>query len=285
MNYKVAYSGSAAFIELPSGIDLKATFECGQAFRWKEVAPGAYEGVAGGQRARIARTETGITISPCDEAAFGFWRHYLDLEGDYRAWAKELSLDDTLRPMAERCVGMRVLNQPIWECLISFILSSNNNVKRISGIVERLCERYGLDRGGYFAFPTPHALAQAGAEGIAECGAGYRAEYVAEAARAVASGALDPESLPGVGYEAAKAALTKLKGVGEKVADCVLLYSCGYREAFPVDVWVRKAVTSYYPCAGKSARDIHAFADKRFGKLAGLAQQYLFYFERCLKED
>jgi N-glycosylase/DNA lyase len=187
--------------------------------------------------------------------------------------------------MSACCGGMRILNQPIWECLISFILSSNNNVKRISGIVERLSERFGEDMGGYYVFPTPHALAQAGAEGVAACGAGYRAEYVAEAARAVASGTLDLECLPRLGYAEAQAKLMKLLGVGEKVADCVLLYSCVYREAFPVDVWVRKAVTSYYPTAGKTPKEIHAFADRRFGKLAGLAQQYLFYFERCIKEN
>jgi N-glycosylase/DNA lyase len=278
------YLDKTAYIDLPSGIDLAATFECGQAFRWKAAASGVYEGMAGDRRARIALTDKGISISPCGEVDFeSFWRHYLDLDYDYEARAGELMLDDTLAPMAARCRGMRILNQPIWECLVSFILSSNNNVKRISGIVERLCACFGEDMGGYFAFPAAEALAQAHESAILTCGAGYRAAYVWAAAKAVAGG-FDVERLPGMGYDAAKRELMKLDGIGEKVADCVLLYSCGYREAFPVDVWVRKAMTVYYPESGKSAKEMRAFSERKFGSLAGLAQQYLFYYERCLKK-
>ena len=179
---------------------------------------------------------------------------------------------------------MRLLNQPVWECLVSFLLSSNNNVKRISGIIERLCKCFGKDMGGYFAFPTAEMLAGAGEDNIFACGAGYRAVYVAEAAGAVAAG-FDLEGLPKMGYDAAKKELMKLKGVGEKVADCVLLYSCGYREAFPVDVWVQRAVEKRFPDAGRTGREYREFAAKRFGRLAGLAQQYLFHFERSLKRE
>jgi N-glycosylase/DNA lyase len=188
-----------------------------------------------------------------------------------------------LAPLIPRCAGLRILRQPIWECLVSFLLSSNNNVKRISGIVERLCKRYGRDMGGRFAFPEAETLAKAGEAGIKACGAGYRAAYVAEAARAVAGG-FEPDALRHMGYEAAKKELLRLKGAGEKVADCVLLYSCGYGEAFPVDVWVLRAMHNYFPEAGKSAKEIRLFAAERFGVLSGLAQQYLFHYERSMKD-
>lgn len=278
------YLNHTAYIALPFPIDLAATFECGQAFRWKMASPGVYEGIAGERFARVARTESGISISPCDEPAYeGFWRGYLGLDGDWAAWSAELMRCEALTPAVSRCAGLRILRQPVWECLVSFILSSNNNVKRISGIVERLCARYGRDIGCRFAFPGAESLASAGEAGIRACGAGYRAEFVAEAARAVMNG-FDPEALSRIGYEAAKKELLKLKGVGEKVADCVLLYSCGYGEAFPVDVWVGRAMRNYFPEAGRTPKELRAFAAKKFGKLAGLAQQYLFHYERCLKD-
>lgn len=280
------FSQGTAFIPLDCRIDLDATFACGQAFRWRPDGPDAWVGVAGRHRARIAAVDGGITVTPCDEAFYeGFWRHYLDLDGDYAAWEQELACDDVLAPMAACCGGLRLLNQPIWECLISFLLSSNNNVKRISGIVERLCTAYGEDMGGYFAFPTADALCaagEAGVAGVAACGAGYRAAYVVRTAQAVAGG-FDLGSLPLMGYEAAKNELMQLHGVGEKVADCVLLFSCGYREAFPVDVWVQRAMGIHFSDAGTTAKAIRSFAHGRFGKLAGLAQQIMFHFERTRK--
>jgi len=184
----------------------------------------------------------------------------------------------------DACGGMRILNQPAWECLVSFILSSNNNVSRISGIVERLCERYGADIGhDRRAFPDAARLAAEGPDCIKACGAGYRARFVAAAAEAVAGG-FDLDALPRMGYEAAKKELMRLDGVGEKVADCVLLFSCGCREAFPVDVWVNRAVPSYYPEAGRNPRELRAFARRHFGELAGLAQQYIFHYERVMKQ-
>ncbi len=274
------FSHDTAYIPVQGCFDLEATFACGQAFRWRQAETGAWEGVAGQHRAWVSRTECGIAITPCDEALYeGFWRHYLDLDGDYATWQSTLSQDCVLAPMAACCGGLRILNQPVWECLVSFLLSSNNNVKRITGIVERLCAAYGEDMGGYRAFPTAEALGLAGEAGIKACGAGYRAAYVARAAQAVMDG-FDLESLPRIGYDAAKEQLMQLHGVGEKVADCVLLFSCGYREAFPVDVWVRRAMNLHFACEGKTPNDVRRFAFDRFGMLAGLAQQILFHFER-----
>lgn len=282
---QVSYEKNTAYIEIPGGVDLSATLGCGQAFRWRPAGPGAWEGIAGGRFARIAETVDGIAISPCGEPDFeGFWRHYLDLDRDYGEVAARLGADERLHGVVRACGGMRILNQPVWECLVSFILSSNNNVARISGIVGRLCDRFGCDLGhGRRAFPHAERLAEAGEGGIRACGAGYRAAYVARAA-AAALGGFPLGALPGMGYAEAKRTLMRLDGVGEKVADCVLLFSCGYREAFPVDVWVGRTVPQYFPEAGKSPAELRAFARERFGELAGITQQYIFHYERVLKK-
>lgn len=281
----VEYRHGSAFVKIAGEFDIAATFGCGQAFRWRALPGGLYEGVAGNHRAVITKTDSGISIVPCDETLFeGFWRHYLDLDRDYAVCAGVLSGEAALSSVMACCGGMRILNQPIWECLISFILSSNNNVRRISGIIEKLCERYGTDMGGYFAFPTPVQLDEAGEQGIQACGAGYRAAFIARTASAVLEG-FDLDSLPALGYEAAKAKLIQLHGVGEKVADCVLLFSCGYGEAFPVDVWVKRSVPLYFPDAGSTAANMRRFAATRFGRLAGLAQQMIFHYERVVKTE
>ncbi len=281
----VRFLDGAALVSIPGGIDLNATFGCGQAFRWRPQPDGAWQGVAGVYRATIARTAEGIRIDPCDEAAFeGFWKRYLDLDCDYSACEAALACDEVLAPMVRRCGGLRLLNQPVWECLVSFLISSNNNVKRIEGIVERLCMRYGQDMGGYHAFPAPQAILAAGEESLRACGLGYRAAFVWRTAQRVCEGfPLDP--LPEMGFEQAKQLLLTLHGVGEKVADCVLLFSCGYREAFPVDVWVHRAVTAAFTDAGSSPKELRAFARRRFGALAGLAQQVLFHYERICKKE
>jgi N-glycosylase/DNA lyase len=279
----VTYENDTAYIDLPCGIDLDATFNCGQVFRWKKGSRGGYEGMAGSHRARVERTPGGIAISPCDPALFeGFWQHYFDIGYDYASCEAVLAQDEVLAPMTESCRGMHILNQPVWECLVSFLLSSNNNVKRISSIIERMCTLYGQDMGGYFAFPTAQALANAGEDGLRLCGMGYRASFVRQAASAVLEG-FPLDALPLLGYDAAKAELLNLHGVGEKVADCVLLFSCGYREAFPVDVWVHRAMAGVFGDAGNTTSELRTFARLRFGKRAGLAQQYLFHYERNCK--
>ncbi len=276
----VAYRGDTAHVALPGGMNLERTFQCGQAFRWALTDDGGCVGVAGRYRVTVRVTADGLTITPCDEAAFeGFWRRYLDLERDYNTLEERLAADPVLTPVVAGCRGMRLLNQPVWECLTSFLLSSNNNVRRISGIVERLCASLGEDCDGWYAFPTPRAMLEAGEEALRACGAGYRAAYLWRAAREVCAG-FPVEELPRMGYGRAKEQLMTLHGVGEKVADCVLLFSCGYGQAFPVDVWVARAMAKHYPQSGGTAAAQRAFALEHFGDLAGLAQQLLFHYER-----
>ena len=281
----VTYREGTDYITIPGGMDLERTFLCGQAFRWAMQPDGSCTGVAGGARVTIRTTADGIAVSPCDRAAFeGFWRRYLDLDRDYGALEGTLARDEVLAPVVTSCRGMRLLNQPVWECLASFLLSSNNNVKRISGIIDRLSERFGQDCGDCHDFPTAEALFAAGEDAIRACGAGYRAGFLWRAAQAVSLG-FPLAELPTMGYRAAKEKLLELHGVGEKVADCVLLFSCGYGQAFPVDVWVRRAMEKHFPQSGSTAALQRAFAEERFGELSGLAQQLLFHYERIVKKE
>jgi len=173
-----------------------------------------------------------------------------------------------------------VMRQPPFETLISFIISANNNVKRITGIVDAICRRFGapLDEDA-FDFPTAEALAARTEEELKSCGAGYRARFIIEASRMVADG-FDLEVVSRMPFLDARSALTALPGVGQKVADCVALYGMGFAESFPADVWMRRVLCGLYGYKGKNDKDMRAFVDERFGRYAGIAQQYLFHYAR-----
>ena len=185
--------------------------------------------------------------------------------------------------------GMRILNQEVWECLASFILSQNNNVPRIKGIIRRISERFGekltLSDQVDYSFPTPQSLAQAGAETLFNCRMGYRALYLWEAASAIAEGRFDFEALKGMPYAEAKATLMRFKGIGEKVADCVCVFSLGHIEAIPIDVWMKRIVEQVYLRRKASIREIREFTNNYFGEYLGYAQQYLFHYARTIGLD
>ena len=248
-----------------------------QAMRWG-FAPdgGGYTGVAFGRVLHVTQDGGSIMLHGVDRAAYeAVWADYFDLARDYEALSDAFCGDEALRTAYAFSRGIRILAQDPWETLCSFILSQNNNIPRIRKIIASLCERFGAPIAGtpFYAFPTAERLAEAGMEGLAEIRCGFRAKYVADAAARVASGALDLEALRKQSYETAKAALMTVYGVGAKVADCVLLFSLGFYEAFPVDVWVKKVIAKYYG---------EGFDGRRFGAYAGVAQQYLFYYERSL---
>lgn len=254
--------------------DVEAIFTCGQAFRWHKTKDG-WQGIAMDKMLTIGQLDDGIVLD-CPKEDVPFWVHYLDLDYDYQAVRDRLILDIDLRPAIEAMPGLRFLNQPFYECLISFIISANNNIPRIKKIIEALSERYGKKvADGCYGFPTAKALANAKEEDVRACGAGYRASYIIEASNTVQEG-FDHENLRTMPLDEARIALTALKGVGCKVADCVLLFSCHHRAAFPVDTWVRKAMAELY---GESLKDkaIREIAKERFGEHGGLAQQYLFH--------
>lgn len=254
----------------------------GQAFRWKPCDEGFF-GVALGKAVTAVQQGDMLTLQGVGADEADAFLHYFDLQRDYGAVKATYAADPFLREGMEYAPGMRVLNQPPFETLISFIISANNNVKRIMGIVETLCERYGAPLDGGYDFPTPEVLASLSEDELKACGAGYRARFISGAARAVADG-LDLKSIARMPYELARQELAKLPGVGLKVADCTALYSMGFTQAFPADVWMRRVLCGAYGYSGKNDKQMRAFVDEKFGALAGLAQQYLFHYARHHKE-
>lgn len=213
-----------------------------------------------------------------------YFVNYFDLRRDYRGIKSALSGYPNLKDAVAFGSGIRILNQDPQETIFSFILSANNNIPRIRGIIERLCERFGEDMGGYKAFPTAERLASAKIEELKACGMGYRAEYILNTARDIRDGF--PLDLDGMDTQTARKHLSSLKGVGGKVADCILLFGYHRGDVFPTDVWIERVYNKYYASCGSCSRNEMA---KRlaslFGDLSGYAQQYLFYYIRSNKES
>jgi N-glycosylase/DNA lyase len=276
-------------IQGSAGVDLRRTLESGQAFRWRweAGAPAIAAGIVGRRVVRLASAAGGIRLlSPATEDVRESIRRYLGVmprDAHPRRAEAALAADPVLARVLPHTAGLSLLAQDPWEILISFIVSQNNNIPKIRRSIDGLARALGepLD-GGAFAFPTPERLASARTRTLAACALGYRAPYVRAAARRVAGGRLDLAALARGDPETARAALLDVPGIGEKVADCVLLFGLSHRTAFPVDVWVRRAVERLYFRGRRCAlRDIRAFARERFGPLAGYAQQHLFVYARA----
>lgn len=254
-------------------LDIVKTFECGQCFRWNAEEDGTYYGVAMGYGAKVWQENGSVYIRSAAPEAL--WRDYFDLERDYALISRDFYIGDYLSACTEYGMGIRILRQEPWEALCSFIISQCNNIKRIKGIVERLCQLYGepleLEGRQLYSFPGADKLAGLNAADLAPLRCGYRAEYIIIAAMAVASGQLDLEALIDADYITAKKALLGLHGVGEKVANCVVLFGLRHMEGFPIDVWIRRALKEHFP---------PDFDPKVLGPCAGLAQQYIFYYAR-----
>jgi N-glycosylase/DNA lyase len=274
------------WLPLKQPLDLESSLESGQAFRWRRRG-GWWEGVLGWElvwlRQGPGRLEYRTDWEPPEAIAPALLR-YFRLDDDLPAIQRSLSWDPRVAEAVRRHPGLRLLRQEPWECLVSFICSSNSNIPRITGTIEGLCQAFGrpveLGRRRRFTFPTPEALAGAGQKALERLGLGYRAGYVARTAQIIAGGSLTLEALREAPYEEAKRALLALPGVGEKVADCVLLFSLEKLEAFPVDVWVRKALREYPEARKVKDAKLAAWARERFGPRAGYAQQYLFHRRR-----
>jgi N-glycosylase/DNA lyase len=269
-------------------VDLRRTLDSGQAFRWRWHDPErrTASGVVGRHVIRLSQDARGIRLlSPDTPGVRETVRRYLGLVpcgGHPRRVETALGADPVLAGVLPYTAGISVLAQDPWEVLISFIVSQNNNIPKITRSIEGLARAFGepLDDEA-FAFPRPERLAAAPTRTLEACALGYRAAYVRAAARLVAGGALDLAALRRMDREAAREALLAVPGIGEKVGDCVLLFGLGHRDAFPVDVWVRRAVERlYYRGRPRRLREIQAFARKRWGPLAGYAQQHLFAYAR-----
>ncbi len=265
-------------MHLNEGIDFEATLFCGQTFAWKRVE-GGYIACIEGNAAFLSERGNLSWEGFADEA---YWARYFDIARDYPALASEFSHDEFIAKAFSHYAGLRVLNQPIWETLAAFIVSANNNIKRITGILFALSEALGKVRqiAGHslFMFPEPLAIINAGEEALYKLGLGYRAPYLYETAKLVQNG-FDLKSLPLLGYEQAHKSLLHLKGVGPKVADCVLLFSCSYAEALPVDLWVKRVLELLYGLCGTNL-SLRAKGREYFGQQAGLVTHMLFHGAR-----
>ncbi len=257
--------------------NIKDTLECGQCFRWNENEDGSYVGVADGKIITVKQTKEGI-IYDCDEELFN---HYFDLSTDYKKISDSLLTDDVMKRAISLGKGIRILNQDFFETVISFIISQNNNIPRIKGIIEKLCKKFGkrID-GDFYAFPKPCDLAHLTPEDLAFLKAGYRDKYIIDASLKILNGEIDFEIVKNAPIGEARKEIMKIKGVGPKVADCILLFSAKRAEAFPTDVWIKKVLTHYYNVENITTKKAEAFSKEKFGEYAGYAQQYLFYLAR-----
>lgn len=250
-------------------LDLKRTLFCGQCFRFKEQN-GSFCGVVGDKYIELEQEADGILLKNVDENDKAFWLEYFDMSLDYNMLFKLFSADETLKYACEER-GIRVLRQEPFETLISFIISQNNNIKRIGGIIERLCENFGTKiNDSAYAFPTLAQLENATEESLAPLRAGFRAKYIVDAVQKVKCGEVDLKAIYAMSSDEGRESLKKIKGVGDKVADCVLLFAYNKLDCIPKDVWVKRIIAKYYPDG----------LPECMGKYGGIAQQYLFDYAR-----
>ncbi len=247
------------------------TLTCGQCFRWRENGAGGFDGVVGTSRISIRQDGDNLTFEGCEPADYPGWiKRYLGLDADYGGIKAILSADPTLKEAIGYAPGIRIMNQPFWETLCSFIISQNNNIPRITGIVDRLCERFGDNLGGFCSFPSAERLASLTPDMLAPLRCGFRDRYIIDAAKKCSSGVVDETFLKTADLDDARAMLMTITGVGKKVADCTLLFGLGRLEAFPADVWIKRAMERLFP------RGLPDFALP----YAGIAQQYIFHYAR-----
>jgi N-glycosylase/DNA lyase len=270
--------------------DLAATLNSGQAFRW-ECVGNAWESVVGNQWVRVHQigkeihAETVVSIEN-----WNWLEHYLQVNLEFDKVVATFPNDEPMRLAREFCSGLRLLRQEPWECLASFILSSTKQIVQIRQIVKILCERFGAQvpcpegASRAFRFPTANELSGCTEAVLRECKMGFRAPYLLAAAKMVSSNEVRLDKLHELTANEAREELLRLPGVGKKIADCVLLFAYGFQEAFPVDVWVMKALRElYFRKKRPSLKRLHLFSSTYFGPNAGYAQQYLFHYMRLNK--
>lgn len=255
--------------------DIRQTLDCGQIFRYEKLAENVYEVFSKDKRC-VVEQKDGIVIKNDDRE---YWHRFFDLGNDYGAIKRALADKPLMKDAIAVGKGIRILNQDPFETLISFIVSANNHIPRIKGILRRICEGLGEEKNGYHAFPSAEAMAGKNADYYASLGAGYRAAYLSETARAVADG-FDlgkPASMSG---DEANRYLCTLKGVGPKVADCILLFAYHKSDVFPVDTWIRKVYADMTGRDGDGNKQIRKYLISTYKELSGYAQQYAFFSKR-----
>ena len=273
--FNAEFHNNNTYLTITDPFSLSQTLDCGQAFRFEPITDNKWHGVACQRYLEIEKLSDGrfVLYNVSKNEFEEIWQYYFDLDRDYNEIIEIISQNEILKAAAQYGNGIRVLNQPPWETLCSFIISQNNNIKRIKGIISRLCEEFGEKIDGGYTFPSAETLAKLEAEDLSALRAGFRAKYIIDAARKVANGEVRLDTLKNMSYEDAKAELMKIKGVGPKVADCALLFSHGHIEALPKDVWIKKALQQLFD------GDLPEIALP----YAGIVQQYIFFYARETK--
>lgn len=268
---EAAYNKNDVILNGVKCLDLDLTLDCGQAFRWEKQEDGSWSGVVKGVFLNISKQGDTVTLKNTSKEDYeNIWRDYFDFDRDYVKICDTLKQDSLIAPTVDEYYGIRILNQDSWEALCSFVISQQNNIKRIKGIISRLCEKYG-DKvaDGFYSFPSAEKLSYLTAEDFEALGTGYRAKYLERLSKAVAAGKIDFDKIKALSLDEARKELLGIYGVGIKVANCALLFGFGFYDAFPVDVWMKR-VMEYYPDG----------LPECFNGIGGIAQQYLFHWAR-----
>lgn len=264
--------------------DLNSIADSGQCFRWKKLSDNSYIVVAYDRLLIISQSKDYIQLNCTSEEFDSVWRTYLDLDYDYNEivnnvkFHSQCSNDKFLSDAVRFSSGIRILNQDPWECLISFIISQQNNIPRIKGIIDRLCRRCGdlvgsYDGEDYYSFPTAEQIMDHYLE-LKDIGVGFRDKYILDTCRRINAG-YDLDQLKELDAESAVSNLKNFYGVGDKVANCISLFGLGHKEAFPRDVWINRIIDKYYD---------GDFDTSRFSGYSGIVQQYMFYYERSIDD-
>lgn len=265
-------------------------FECGQCFRWNKEKDGSYIGVFKNNVIKVEKKENNVIFKGiCEKDIKEICIDYFSLNENYEKIKQDLSkIDDNLKTSIKFGDGIRILHQDLWETIISFIISANNNIPRIKKIIERISEKYGkkivFENKEYYTFPTPEELSKASVEDLRNIGLGFRDVRVYETTRKIYNGEVNLENLEKEkNIEKIEETLLSLPGIGPKVADCIMLFSLKKYQVFPIDVWVRRVISElYFDNKEQKPQKIKEFARNYYGNKAGLAQQYLFYWRREL---
>ncbi len=281
---------SPAILRVPPPLDLPATLEGGQAHRWRRDGEWHWC-VVRGNLLKLRQTPAGLEVHstpPPTESLLDMLRDYFRLEDDLAEVYRGINLDPRMEGLTQGYAGLRVLRQEPWECLAAYICSANSNIVRIGANMDSMAEAFGepltLHGRTLYTFPPAHRVAAAGEQALRDLGLGFRAKYLAKAAVEVAEGTLDLEELRIASYSDAKARLIQAPGIGDKIADCVLLFSLDKGEAFPIDRWIRRAVEVWYLKGEKASySEVSSWAQGYFGQYAGYANQYLFHGGRLEK--
>lgn len=260
------------------GFSLKDTLDCGQCFRWKNISNSewdCFEGVAYNKHLVLCQKENLLVFKDTSlDDYYKIWQEYFDLTTDYESIKSIITKDITIKKSCEYAGGIRILKQDPWETICSFIISQNNNIPRIKGIIDNYCVTFGTRFDNTYSFPTPEILSTKTLDQLSITKAGFRNKYILDAAQKISSGHVDISKINDMDIDEARELLRSIKGIGPKVSECILLFGFYRLEAFPIDVWIKRALDYFYKDG--FPQDITQYR--------GVAQQYIFHYIRTCEE-